>query len=168
MTVIRTLRLRLRRASDADLDALHAIMTDPETMRYWSTTPHADRGVTRAFLDRMREDGRDEFAIEYNDALIGKVGVWQARELGFILGRAHWGKGLAHEAARAFIDYRFAAGTDHLTAEADPENLASLALLGRLGFIETGRAARTWLVGDKWSDSVYLRLDRPLQRTISA
>ena len=41
----------------------------------------------------------------------------------------------------------------------DPLNTASLALLTRAGFRETGREAATYRVGDRVCDSVYLRLD---------
>jgi ribosomal protein S18 acetylase RimI-like enzyme len=50
---------------------------------------------------------------------------------------------------------------DAITADVDPRNVASLRLLARLGFEETGRAARTCQVGDEWQDSVYLALRRP-------
>jgi RimJ/RimL family protein N-acetyltransferase len=46
-------------------------------------------------------------------------------------------------------------------ADVDPRNSACLNLLTRLGFQETHRTARTWLVGDEWCDSVYLALPRP-------
>ena len=53
------------------------------------------------------------------------------------------------------------AATDRLTADVDPRNAASLRVLGKLGFVETGRAERTFLLGDEWCDSVYLALPRP-------
>ncbi len=103
----------------------------------------------------------DEFIIEHGGAVIGKLGMWRPFEVGFILARAHWGRGFGIEALSAFIDYAFAGITDHLTAEIDPRNHASLALLQRAGFRETGRAERTWHIAGEWSDSLYLRLDRP-------
>ncbi len=82
--------------------------------------------------------------------------------MGFLLHPDHWGKGLAHEAMTAVIAHLFAAHeVPELTAEADPRNVASLRLLGRLGFVETGRAERTMQWRDEWCDSVYLALQRP-------
>ena len=164
MTTIKTTRLLLRKPIETDLDALHEIMADAQTMRFWSTLPHEDREVTRRFLASMiaeMPETSDDFIIEHKGRLIGKLGMWRLPEIGFILSRHCWGQGYATEALCAFIKYRFAKGTDHLTAEADPRNAASLALLLQAGFKETGRAARTWLIGEEWSDSVYLRLDRP-------
>lgn len=74
----------------------------------------------------------------------------------------HWGKGLALEAMTAVIAYLFGASdVKELTADVDPRNEASLRLLGRLGFVETGRAERTLKWRDEWCDSVYLALQKP-------
>jgi ribosomal-protein-alanine N-acetyltransferase len=43
----------------------------------------------------------------------------------------------------------------------DPLNAASLGLLRKLGFRETGSATATFFVGGRWADSVYLALHRP-------
>ena len=47
------------------------------------------------------------------------------------------------------------------TALADRCADLSLKLLAGLGFVETGRAARTWHVGGCWCESVYLALEAP-------
>jgi RimJ/RimL family protein N-acetyltransferase len=164
VTFLQTKRLLLRRANEGDLDALHSIMADRETMRYWSTPPHTDRETTRKFLAGLipgPDMQGDEFVIEHHGAVIGKIGIWQQAEIGFILSRTFWRQGLATEALNAFIGYAFAGATFYLTADVDPRNRASLALLQRVGFAETGRAEQTWQIGGEWSDSVYLRLDRP-------
>jgi len=161
---IRTERLLLRRARPDDLAALHRIMSDAEAMRYWSTPPHEDVETTRAWLDSMiaaPAEASDDFIVELDGETIGKLGAWRLPEVGFLLARRCWGKGYAGEALAAFVAHAFAARSDHLVADVDPRNAASLALLARAGFRETGRATRTWCVGGEWCDSVYLRLDRP-------
>jgi ribosomal-protein-alanine N-acetyltransferase len=163
MTPIRTARLILRKAREDDLEPLHAIMSDARAMRYWSTPPHADVETTRDWLAGMialpAELGED-YIVEREGRLIGKMGLWRTPEIGFLLDRAVWGQGYGAEALRAFAAHALATRTDHLTADVDPANAASLALLARVGFRQTGRASRTWKVGDQWVDSVYLRLDR--------
>ena len=163
MIVIRTARLVLRKARAEDLDALHAIMSDPETMTYWSTPPHADLEITRRWLDdmiAMPVDQGDDYIVEREGRTIGKLGAWRWPEIGFMLARDTWGQGYGREALTGFVTHAFASGADHLTADVDPGNAASLALLDGAGFRETGRATRTWKVGERWCDSVYLRLDR--------
>src|SRR5438067_13274272 len=89
-TVLLTRRLRLRRATGEDLAALHAIMSDAETMRYWSTLPHPDLDTTRRFLAAMidaPEETSDDFVIERGGAVIGKLGAWRWPEVGFIFAR---------------------------------------------------------------------------------
>ncbi|MDT8855806.1 GNAT family N-acetyltransferase [Paracoccaceae bacterium Fryx2] len=162
--IIATPRLLLRPARPDDLAGLHAVMSDPRAMRYWSCPAHGDIGQTRAFLQGMIDAPRDQscdFIVEHRGRVIGKAGAWRYPELGFILHPEMWGQGLAREALSAIITRLFATTTlPRLTAEADQRNAASLGLLGALGFHETGRAANTLLWGDEWCDSVYLALER--------
>lgn len=159
---IETARLRLRAAVESDLAAMHAIMSDPQAMRYWSTPPHPDLETTHAWLASMIEaQSRGDFIVELEGQCIGKIGCWRLPEIGYLLSRDCWGKGYATEALTAFVAYAFAGFTDHLTADVDPRNTASLSLLARAGFQVTGYGENTWHVADEWCDSVYLRLDRP-------
>ena len=165
MSEILTPRLRLRRARAGDLQALHEVYSQPRAMRYWSTPPHLDLEQTRVWLDSMIQappDSSDDYVIEHDGRVIGKAGCWRVPEIGYILHPDAWGQGLAREALTAVIDHAFAGfPIPAIIADVDPRNAASLRLLGRLGFLETHRAARTWLVGDEWCDSVYLALARP-------
>lgn len=159
-----TPRLRLRPARPDDLEAMHAVLSDPVAMRYWSSLPHAGLDETREWLDRMIGDtgrtGRD-FVVEEQGEVIGKAGCYQLPEIGFILRRDRWGLGLAREALAAIIPHLFERfPIPALTADVDPRNAASLGLLLRMGFVETGRAKRTWLIGDEHCDSIYLALQR--------
>ena len=165
MTVIRTARLLLRRPRMDDLEAFFAIMSDPVAMRYWSTLPHADIEVTRLWLEQMLarvEAGSEHFVIEFEGRAVGEVGAGRLPEFGFMLHPSYWGRGIATEAARAFIAYAFeTTSTDRLTADVDPRNAASLGVLRNLGFTVTGTAEKTFLLGAEWCDSVYLALMRP-------
>jgi RimJ/RimL family protein N-acetyltransferase len=99
--------------------------------------------------------------VEYEGRVIGKAGAWQSLELGYILHPDHWGKGLAREALTALIPHLFGAhDAAQITAETDPRNAPSIALLTRFGFHETHRAERTLLWRDEWCDSVWFALDR--------
>jgi RimJ/RimL family protein N-acetyltransferase len=156
-----TPRLVLRRAREDDLDALHAVLSHPAAMRYWSTPEHDSREQTAGFLQTMIAEHCDDFMVEYEGHVIGKAGAWQSLELGYILHPDHWGKGLAREALDALIPHLFAAhDAAQITAEVDPRNAPSIALLTRFGFRETHRAERTLLWREEWCDSVYLALDR--------
>ncbi|TAH46813.1 MAG: N-acetyltransferase [Dokdonella sp.] len=159
---LKTDRLLLRRARSNDLDAIHQIMRDGETMRFWSTPPHASKAQTRRWLDSMLSadpSASDEFVIEHDGIIIGKLGAWCLPEIGFFLRRESRGQGLAYEALTAFIEYIRSQGVAQLTADVDPLNIACLKLLTRAGFLETGRAQGTYVVGERVCDSVYFRLN---------
>jgi RimJ/RimL family protein N-acetyltransferase len=163
MTSLVTARLTLRRARPADLAGLHAILSRPEAMRYWSTPEHETLAETETWLARMIAPPypADDFVLEHQGRVIGKAGAWQVPEVGFILHPDFWGQGLVAEAMAAIIPHLFARHpVDRLTAEADPRNTASCRVLTQLGFRETHRAARTLLWRDEWCDSVYFALPR--------
>jgi len=163
MDEIVTGRLRLRRATMDDLDAIHAILSDPQAMRYWSSLPHASLAETEEWLRSMVEADpaeSDDFIIERDGLAVGKLGCWKLPDIGYILARDQWGQGVASEAMAAFLDRRRAIGEpSRLLADVDPRNVASIKLLKRHGFAETHRAKGTWQVGDELCDSVYLALD---------
>ena len=158
---LRTKRLVLRRATLDDVAAMHGIMSDPIAMRFWSTPPHADIDDTRRWIESMVEDDpaeRDDYIVTLDGRLVGKLGAWRLPEIGFLFDPPLWGKGYATEALAAFIARRRTRGSTELTADVDPRNLASIRLLERAGFTESGRARSTWQVGDELCDSVYFKL----------
>lgn len=163
-----TARLRLRSARPDDLEEMHAVLSDPRATRWWSTPPHISLDQTAAWLDSMIANGPDQpdFVVERDGRVIGKAGFWRLPEIGYILHPDHWGQGLAHEATSAAIGHVFATGDlDELTADVDPENLASIRLLERLGFVRTGFAERALKIGDEWKDSIYFALSRAVWET---
>jgi len=164
MTELRTARLVLRRAVPGDLEPMNAILSDPRAMTYWSHGPHESLERTREWLEAMigsPAELSDDFVVTLDGQAIGKLGAWRLPEFGFILSPDHWRQGYAAEALAAFLDHVFTRpDVDHLIADVDPRNLASLALLKRFGFIETGRGSATWETHIGLCDSIYLRLDR--------
>lgn len=160
---IETARLVLRPAREDDLADMHAVLSDPLAMRWWSTPPHVDLDQTREWLAAMVAGGGAglDLVIERDGRVIGKVGFYRPPDLGYILHPDHWGQGLATEALTAALDRLFAT-TDHAqaTADIDPDNAASLRVVQKLGFTRTGVAERTWNVGGEWKDSVYFALSR--------
>ena len=157
---VRTPRLLLRRFVPDDLEPMHAIFSDPETMRYWSTLPHTVLSETQEWLDETIEavaaEQSDDFAVTLGGAVIGKAGLWRSNEVGMIFARGMWGTGVAREALQAVIERAVAFGTDPIVAEVDPRNLRSLRCLQALGFVQTGSAQRTFCLAGVWSGSIYM------------
>lgn len=164
MDRIVTERLVLRRARADDVDAMHAVLSDPVAMRYWSSLPHTDIEQTREWIGRMIASDRresDDWIVEQDGRVIGKAGCYRLPEIGYILHPDCWGQGIATEALRAVIDHLFAHyALPALQADIDPRNTRSIRLLERLGFTITGKAEGTWTIGEEVCDSVYLILPR--------
>lgn len=158
-----TARLRLRRATMDDLEAIHALLSDPRNMRFWSSPPHETLAQSEEWLRSMvgaDPAQSDDFLVECAGRVIGKMGCWKLPEIGFMIAADEAGQGYAAEAMAAFLERRRGmAEPRRLIADVDPRNTASLRLLAAHGFVETGRAERSWNVGGEWCDSVYLRLE---------
>ncbi len=144
---------------------LFEVFRSEEAMRYWSSLPHQQVSETEQFIEDTlshQSDVTTDFVIEKDGLVIGKAGFWQGPEVGFILHPMTWGQGLATEVLQALLDYGFQTlGYEEITADVDPRNSASLGLLKKFHFEETGRAERTFLLGEEWVDSIYLSLKRP-------
>jgi RimJ/RimL family protein N-acetyltransferase len=160
-----TERLILRRAREADLPAIHAVLSHPVGMRYWSTLPHRDIEQSREWLAGMIGADpaiSDDYVVEHQGVVIGKAGCWRLPDIGYNLHPDYWGRGLATEAVGAVVQRIFQRHPiPRLTADIDPRNTASIRLLTKLGFAEIGRGTRTWHIGDEWCDSIYYGLPRP-------
>ena len=164
VTELRTPRLLLRRARPDDLAAMHAVLGDERAMTYWSCPPHTDLEQTREWLDSMiasTPQESDDFVITLGGETIGKIGAYRLPDFGYILGSRHWGLGLASEAMAAFLPHAFARpDVPRLSVDIDPRNEASIRLVKRYGFVETGRASGTWTTHIGLCDSVYLALEK--------
>ncbi|KAF9531383.1 acyl-CoA N-acyltransferase [Crepidotus variabilis] len=184
---IRTPRLFIRAAETEDLDGLHECMSDENSMRYWSCAPYTNLSQTTDFLDQMivgKFNGHLDFSVcllpvsnspdsdsTTSPTFIGKAGLYNGHEIGFIFNKKYWGKGYAFEALDAILNHywnrRLNSLSDILSepqpveADVDPRNDASLKLLRKLGFVKTGYAKNTFQTHLGWCDSVYLKMERP-------
>ena len=115
---IETARLRLRSFRQEDFEAYAGFCADPEVMRYIAAgvvlTPAEAWRQMAGFVGHWGLLGYGNWAVERTDTgdLVGRVGFfhppgWPDFELGWLLGRAHWGHGYALEAARVALRYAF-------------------------------------------------------------
>ena len=163
---ISTKRLVLRGAQRGDAEYLNEPFSDPEVMRYWSEPPHKSMERTKEWISKMsvsQQNGTTDFIItlQPDDTPIGKIGVWQDEEIGLLISRQHWRKGLAQEAVNGIMPYLFdEKDFKQLTADIDPRNVASRGILESNGFEEYEFKEKTAYIGGEWVDSVYLTLTK--------
>jgi ribosomal-protein-alanine N-acetyltransferase len=174
LPTINTDRVRLRWMSEADIDALYTIFSDPEVMRYWSSPPIPDRKAAALILKGVHDGFNNRTQLKWglakraDDSLIGTVTLYnlsfdnRRAEMGYALGRAHWGNGYMHEALQGLLDYAFEVLDLHrLEADVDPRNGASIRTLERLGFQREGYLRERWQVDGEIQDALFYGLLRP-------
>ena len=118
MNILETPRLILREFSTNDLDALSAVLGDPETMRYYPAP--LDRSGVQEWIARNRRRyakggyGLWAMVLKANGETIGDCGLTLQDvdgaaeiEIGYHVRRDYWGQGLATEAARASREHGF-------------------------------------------------------------
>ena len=148
---IETERLLLRGFEERDLGAYAAITANPEVMRYMGRGPFDREEAWREialYLGHFELRGYTHWALELLETgeLVGRCGPWFPEgwpelEVGWLLGREHWGKGYATEAAGAALEFVW----DELDAERAvsmvvPGNDRSVRVARRLGGRPDGRA----------------------------
>ena len=140
---IRTERLVLSPACRRDGTALSRAVNHWDVLRHTGTWPFPSDAdaTTRRLAQAERYDARRDavFVIRHGGDVAGTVGLHRQRgrtfEIGYMLGPAFWGRGLATEAARAVCAHGFRAlGADAITACAYVDNPASGRVLLKLGF----------------------------------
>jgi RimJ/RimL family protein N-acetyltransferase len=159
-------RLILRQLNMDDAPALFDVLSDDAVMRYWSSGPHADIAETQNYIAWNAEidAGHVCWAITLDESVaLGWVILLPHRknsfELGYILGRSHWGKGYGYEAACLALDYAFAnLAARRIMADTDPDNMGSIKLLEKLGFQREGYLREEWETHIGVRDSVIFGL----------
>lgn len=148
---LETPRLLLREMTASDLPALRSILQDDRTMAAYEGA--FDEAMTQEWLQRMlaryREDGFGLWAVESRATgeMIGQCGLTMQHilgadvvEVGYLFNSAHWGRGLATEAASASRDYAFEQlGSERVWAQVRDTNIASMNVAIRLGMTVRGR-----------------------------
>ena len=167
-----TERLRLRQIRPGDTEALYAIYSDAETMRYYGE-PYQSREELEEALSLRQEDYTARRAIRWgialtgDDTLVGSCGFHHfdeghlRAEIGYILNRAHWGQGIMTEALAAIISYGFSTmELRRIEAIIDIANERSKGVLLKLGFQYEGNLRQRYHIGDRFEDEHYFGLLR--------
>ncbi len=152
-TPLATERLTLRPWRTDDAAALHRLINDWEVIRTLAVVPfpyardHADDWIAGSTA-RLEQGAAYQLAITGTDqgaeTLVGGIGLnldpaTRTGELGYWVGRAFWGHGVASEAAARLSRWALAnLAFDQISASVATDNYASIAVLRRIGFRHVG------------------------------
>lgn len=116
---LRTARLTLRPWRETDLEDFYEYASVDGVGQMAGWKPHENREESREILGRFME-GKKTFALEYQGKVIGSLGIERyneerypefgekkCREIGYVLSKDYWGRGLMAEAVQAAIRYLF-------------------------------------------------------------
>jgi RimJ/RimL family protein N-acetyltransferase len=164
-----TERLLLRPFLDDDLEALLAMQSRPDVVRFLYWEPRS-REETREDLDRLQrmtaiDDDSDALRLAAllpkSGALIGDFSLRRLSqehnqgEIGFVLHPDHQGKGYATEAATVLLRLGFEElGLHRIIGRADARNAASTRLMERLGMRREAHLRENEFVKGEWVDEV--------------
>jgi RimJ/RimL family protein N-acetyltransferase len=146
---LETERLLLRPPTVADLGPLHEVWGDRDVMRWIGAGDAYSRDVeaSERRLERLvAHQAEHGFALwtvveRESGTVLGDAGLvlfgfrGPEVELAYRLGKAHWGRGYATEAAAAWVDHGLTAlGLPSIVAVTHPANDASERVLEKVGF----------------------------------
>ena len=148
---LRTERLLMRGWRDEDLDAWSRIAGDPEVARMVGDERPKTPDETWRHMAEMAGHwvlkGFGHWVLEELDTgeVVGRAGLlyppgWPALEVGWTVGREHWGKGYAPEAGRAACRWAHEVlGARHIVSLILPSNANSIRVAEKLGETLEGR-----------------------------
>lgn len=171
---LHTARLLLRPFTEADTDAIYALMSNATVLRYWDAPPWHERTQAERFIARCQEMAQEgsgaRLAIERNVdgvfigwcVLMKWEPTYRSAMIGYCLDDKAWGQGFATEAADALLQWAFdTLDLNRVQSGADTRNRASERVLEKLGFVREGTLREDCIVNGEVSDtSVYGLLRR--------
>lgn len=135
--------LSLRTFSEHDFDKLFEILSDFEVMKHTGFKKCLSENEAKEKLQEWIKQ-EDVWGAFNQNTLIGwfmlKVNENNIAEIGFMLNRSYWGQGITTKIALELISLGFnKLGYESIVAKVNINNVASIKVVGKLGFIETNR-----------------------------
>lgn len=147
--------------AESEPEFLAAVLRSEALHRPW-VFPPCNHEEYKAYLDRIRSGRSIGFLIRRNpDQSLAAVvnvnepvmGVFQSAYLGFYAFAGHERQGLMTEGLARVLDRAFGdLGFHRLEANIQPANIASGALVSRLGFRKEGFSPRYLMIDGAWRD----------------
>lgn len=157
--------IALRPIDRADWPAVHEWASTIEACRYQEWGPNT-AAETKAFVAQavsnwnQQQQDRYVWVAEQQRAVIGlgeltvRSQRWRQGEVGYAVHVSHWGRGLGTAIAQSLLTIAFGSMDLHrVMATCDPRNLASAAVLHKVGMTFEGRLRHTMMIRDGWRDS---------------
>lgn len=154
----------LREFTLDDADAVLALIGDDNVTK-WLSFDSRNRAqaveMIAGTIERAKSAERTEYylAVEVNNRLVGfaRLGLSgiRAAKLGYAIRAEDWGKGYATDATMVMTRFAFTQLSLHrVSAAIGPDNLASMRVVLKAGFLPEGRIRDHVYTNNAWRDSL--------------
>jgi ribosomal-protein-alanine N-acetyltransferase len=170
---LETERLLLRRLRKEDAEAVFAYASDPEVSRYMTWDTHASIEESHRFIEaklaQYAKDEAGEWGIVWKETgrLVGAMGIAsismtnQRAEIGYVLARPWWGKGIMPEAVRRLLCFLYEeVGLNRVEAFHFLPNEASGRVMQKAGMRFEGVARERYLAKGRYWDAKQYAITR--------
>ena len=163
-----TERLLIREFVPADRADVHEYASDPEVVRFMGWGPNTAEDTSQFFMRRIASqtaNPRVEFELAVvwkpENKVVGGVGLriksaaHREGDIGYVLNRRYWNRGIMTEASNAMLDFGFGElGLHRIYATCDPENRPSARVMEKLGMKYEGRMRQNLFEKGQWRDTL--------------
>lgn len=179
--VLETERLILRAWKETDLEDFYEYASVDGVGQMAGWEPHKSLQESKQILDMfIREKKTFALELKKNHKVVGSLGVENlsllldakyenkaGREIGYVLSKDYWGKGLMPEAVKRVIEFCFVEGKyDYLICSHWIENRQSQRVIEKNGFQFVKDAMRKTLNGEERLSKYYV-LENPKKRELA-
>ncbi|GAA4899534.1 RimJ/RimL family protein N-acetyltransferase [Stackebrandtia albiflava] len=172
----------LREFVETDVAGIARVIGDPRVTRWLSfdaRPPEAAHALVVGAIEAAARDGDSRvehyFAVDVPErgtdpvgfVRLGLSGV-RAAKLGYAIAASCQGRGYATEAVRQALGFAFGAlGLHRVSVAIGPDNLASMRVAAKAGFVPEGRIRDHVFTNGAWRDSILYGLLRPDWEAVS-
>lgn len=162
---LETKRLIIRPTNIHDIEKIHEMLSDEETMRFFVEGTYSKEKVKEFINRNNKETHHFTVLLKSSNRVVGKISYnpWfmkRTKEIGWIFFKTATNNGYCTEAAKAVVKHAFEVENIHrLIATSDPENTASIRVCEKLGMTKEGHFKKCiHYKNDIWWDELFFSL----------
>ncbi len=138
------------------LDDFFTWASDPDVAKSMTWEAYENKEEALDFLTRVAKEHPCFKAICFHGKIVGSITLMPTKkiaELGYVLAKKYWGRGIATEAVKIALESGFTElGMSRIEAFVDPNNLASQRVLEKNGMKREGLLKNSLLFKGKLAD----------------
>jgi ribosomal-protein-alanine N-acetyltransferase len=175
---LETTRLSLRKVTKDDVLDMYAYSSDIEVTRFLRWGPHQTVEDTENYISyvlvqyREGQDGPWAIELKQVNSIIGHIHLMEIdvlhrkAQIGFVLSKGYWNKGIMTEALITVLEYSFEKlGLNRLEGLCISSNQAAIRVLEKVGMVKEGELREYYFQkGTFWDIAIYAILKKEFRK----